>query len=161
MQDTLNSIVLYNFQSFTQMVSDNLITTLSHPLHPYTAHPPFPLPTGNHQFVSVRLLLFCFIHQFVVFFRFHIQVISYSICLYLTYFTQHSVLQVHPHCCKWQNFYSFFMAFRKILWKNPNELFGQPYILHLSIYLSIYLYIYHILFIHSSVDCFLILLGLC
>ena len=30
--------------------------------------------------------------------------ISYSICLSLTYFPQHSVLQIHPRCCKWQNF---------------------------------------------------------
>ena len=30
--------------------------------------------------------------------------ISYSICLSLTYFTWHNALQVHSCCCKWQNF---------------------------------------------------------
>ena len=30
--------------------------------------------------------------------------ISYSICLSLTYFTLHNALKVHPCCHKWQNF---------------------------------------------------------
>ena len=30
--------------------------------------------------------------------------LSYNICLSLTYFTQHNALQVHPCCCKWQDF---------------------------------------------------------
>ena len=30
--------------------------------------------------------------------------IAYDICLSLTYFTEHNTLQVHPCCCKWQNF---------------------------------------------------------
>ena len=29
--------------------------------------------------------------------------ISYNICLSLSYFTKHNALQVHPCCCKWQN----------------------------------------------------------
>ena len=33
--------------------------------------------------------------------------ISCSICLCLTYFTKHNTLQVHPCCCKWQNFILF------------------------------------------------------
>ena len=41
---------------------------------PHIVPRPFPVPTGNHEFVSVSmsLLLFCFIHYFVVIFRFHI-----------------------------------------------------------------------------------------
>ena len=34
--------------------------------------------------------------------------IIYSICLCLTYFTRHNTLQVHPCCCKWQNFILFY-----------------------------------------------------
>ena len=34
------------------------------------------------------------------------QVMTYSICLCLIYFTKHNTLQVHS-CCKWQNFILF------------------------------------------------------
>ena len=34
--------------------------------------------------------------------------IVYSICLCLTYFTKYNTLQVHPCCCKWQNFILFY-----------------------------------------------------
>ena len=62
-------------------------------LHPIvcTSHSPtpiLPLPlsliTISLFSISVSLLLFCYIHQFVVFFRFHIQVVSYSIYLSLS-----------------------------------------------------------------------------
>ena len=46
--------------------------------------------------------------------------ISYEICLSLTYFTKHNTFQVHPCCCKWQNFI-LFMA----------EYYSIVYILHL------------------------------
>ena len=39
-------------------------------------------------------------HKLALLFRFHIQVISYSVCLSLTYFTKRNTLQVHPCCCK-------------------------------------------------------------
>ena len=34
--------------------------------------------------------------------------ISYSICLSLTYFPKQSTLQVHSYCCKWHNFILLF-----------------------------------------------------
>ena len=39
------------------------------------------------------------------FFSFHIQVITYSTCLFLCviYFTKHNVLRVHLCCQKWQD----------------------------------------------------------
>ena len=33
--------------------------------------------------------------------------ISYSVCVSLTYFTKRNTLQLHPYCCKWQNFVRF------------------------------------------------------
>ena len=44
------------------------------------------------------LFLFNYICSYVLFLRFHVQVKSYSIYLYLTYFTQHNILQVKL-CC--------------------------------------------------------------
>ena len=45
------------------------------------------LVTTSLFFISVSLFLFCYIHSFLLFLRFHIQMISYSICLSLIYFT--------------------------------------------------------------------------
>ena len=56
--------------------------------------------------------------------------ISYNICLSLTYFTQYDNPWVHPCSCKWQYFILFY---------------GWVIIFH-----SVCMY--HILFIHSSVD---------
>ena len=78
--------------------------------YPYFSPPFFLLPTGNQYFffpISVSLFLFCYIHQFVLIFRFHIQVITYSICM--TYSTKYNILWVHPFCSKWQNFIHFFL----------------------------------------------------
>ena len=47
------------------------------------------------------------IHQFPVFLRSYIYMISYSFCLSLSYFTYHNALQGHPCCCRWQNFVPF------------------------------------------------------
>ena len=58
--------------------------------------------------VSESLFLFCYIYYFVLFFRFHISMISYSICLSLTYFPKQNTLQVHSYCCKWHNFILLF-----------------------------------------------------
>ena len=33
---------------------------------------------------------------------------TYSVFLHLTNFTKHNTLQVHPCCCKWQNFIFFY-----------------------------------------------------
>ena len=56
------------------------------PLLPYIALPSSvsPLVTSSLFSVSVNLLLFCYIHWFVVLLRFYLEVISYSICLLLS-----------------------------------------------------------------------------
>ena len=53
---------------------------------------------------------FCFVISYwlVLFFRLHIQVITYRVCLCLIYFTKHNTLQVHSCCCKWQIFIRFY-----------------------------------------------------
>ena len=63
-----------------------------------------PLVTTNLFSVSMSLVSFCYIHSFVLVFRFHIYVKTYSVYFSLTYFTKHNALQVHPCCCKWQHF---------------------------------------------------------
>ena len=51
--------------------------------YPYTAPSHFSLPSGYHWFVTfVSLFLSCY--PFVLFFRFHIWVITYNICLSLS-----------------------------------------------------------------------------
>ena len=51
----------------------------------YLAPPPFPLPLVTTSLFSrsVSLFLFCYIHLFLLFFRFHMWVITYGICLLL------------------------------------------------------------------------------
>ena len=41
--------------------------------------------------------------------------IIYSICLSLTYFTKHDILQVNPCCCRWRNFI--------ILWRSGKRIY--------------------------------------
>ena len=44
----------------------------------------------------------------VVFFRFHMSVRSYTICiLFLPYFTWYNSFKLHPCCYKWQDFFLF------------------------------------------------------
>ena len=52
--------------------------------YPYVASPLFPLPTVTTKliFISVSLFLFCYVSQFVLFFRFHIS----DIIQYLSFF---------------------------------------------------------------------------
>ena len=73
---------------------------------PFSSTTLFPLPLphppevfGNH------CSTLCY-HAFN-FFRFPIYVRSCDICLCLTYFTLHSVLQVHPCCHQWQGLLLF------------------------------------------------------
>ena len=71
---------------------------------------PPPLPLGNHKSVlyicqSVSVSQVC---SYVLYFRFHTQVISFGICLSLSdLLAQHDNLQVHPCCCKWHYFILF------------------------------------------------------
>ena len=103
---------------------------------------PFPLPTCNYYLfsMSVSLFLFCHIHSFVLFFRLHVWVF---VLVCLTYFTKHNTLQVHSHCCKWQNF---------IFFKCLSNIPFQEYSTYMySAYIPFHTYIYTFL-IHSSVD---------
>ena len=87
----------------------------------------------------VDLFLFCYIHS--LFFRFLISNNTQYLFFSVTCFTNQNTLQVHPCCCKWQNFI-FFIT--------------EQYIL-----VCMYVFLCHIFFIHSSVDehvgCFYIL----
>ena len=90
-----------------------VVQYILHPiLHPTVLHPTSPalyctllptLETTSSFSVFVKspscLLYSLFLKGF------HEQVISYSICRSLTYFTQHNSFQVHPCCCKWQIFF--------------------------------------------------------
>ena len=65
---------------------------------------------------------------------------SYSICLSLTYFTEHNTLKVHPYCPKLQNFL--------FLWLNSSPLCA---------YVCVFVYT-SVSFIHSFTDGYLVCL---
>ena len=60
--------------------------------------PTSPQITASFFSIFVSLFLFCYIRSFVLFFRFHIEVITYSICFPLSALS-HNTLQVHPCSC--------------------------------------------------------------
>ena len=64
-----------------------------------------PRPTSTITFFSASLYGFLFI--FVLFFRFHLSVKPEGICFSLTYFSDHTTLQVHPCCHTWRDFILF------------------------------------------------------
>ena len=73
---------------------------------------PSPLPSKPQAttmcflyLVSVSVLLDS--QDCYIYFRFHIKVMWFTICLSLTYFIMHNTLKVHPCCCRWQNFIFF------------------------------------------------------
>ena len=102
---------------------------------------PFPLPTCNYYLfsISVSLFLLCHIHSFVLFFRLHVWVF---VLLCLTYFTKHNTLQVHSHCCKWQNF-NFFLN-GSVIFHSRNI----PHICIVHIFYSIHIYTYIYVYIY-------------
>ena len=59
---------------------------------------------------SLYLSVFCYVQLYVLFFRVRIEVKTEFVFLYLTYFTKHNIFQVHPCCCKWQNFLLFWLS---------------------------------------------------
>ena len=72
-----------------------------------TPYPNLSLPTCLSPLVSHKFVFYVHesvsvlhIHSLVLFFRFHIYVILYNICLSLTYFAKRNILWVHPHGCK-------------------------------------------------------------
>ena len=78
-------------------VSMSPFSFLLHPPTPYSLQPPPHLAV----LLPMSLSLFCLLVQFI---RFCIWVRSYVVFLWLAYFTQHNVLQVHPCCHKGYNF---------------------------------------------------------
>ena len=60
--------------------------------------------------ITGSLFLVCYIYSFVLFFRFHNKWKHTAfVFLFLTYFTGHNSLQIHPCCLKWQNFIPFYV----------------------------------------------------
>ena len=63
-----------------------------------------------HKFVSYfcESISILYVYLICIFLRFQIKVILYSIYFSLSNsFTKHSILQIHPHCCKGQYFTLF------------------------------------------------------
>ena len=89
----INVLVIFHLQSLQNIgyIPHVVTASLQPVLYPEvcTSYSPtlvFPLPpTGKHQLfsVSVSLLFCCYIHQYGVFFRFHIEVIRINIYLWL------------------------------------------------------------------------------
>ena len=83
-------------------------------LSPYSSLAPLlslsPLVTTSLFFIFVSLFLFFILFTSLFYFLdstykwYH----PVFVFLYRTYFTKHNILQVHPCCCKWQNFILFY-----------------------------------------------------
>ena len=75
-----------------------------------------PLSTSSHWKLvcSPHLwVLFCFvifIHLLYYLYIIYIYMITYGICLPLTYFAKSNNLQVHSCLCKWQHFIFFWLS---------------------------------------------------
>ena len=68
---------------------------------PYTASSPFLLSIGNSYFIlCIWEFVSVLLYSLLLYFLDSTEVMSYSICLPLTYFTYHNALQVHSCCCK-------------------------------------------------------------
>ena len=74
----------------------------------------YPSPTSPCPLVTISLFsmsvdLFCLLYRFIcIIFRLHIWVVSYSICLSLTYFMKYNILYAHLGYCKCQHFILFY-----------------------------------------------------
>ena len=117
-KDSLDSIILYKFRSFTQMTSYNPIITLFPLTSLLSHHPSFSLLVIASLFsIFVSLFLLCFSHQCVVFFIFHTHM--NLICLSLIYFSFQIILLGHPYFYKWQ-IWLFFMAEYSIVYTHTH-----------------------------------------
>ena len=65
---------------YPSYVSQFASANLKPPIHPFST----PLPLGNQKFILYVCIYFCFIDTFVSHFRFHVQLMSYAICLFLS-----------------------------------------------------------------------------
>ena len=78
-----------------------------------SSSPILPLSSNPLSLETTRLFsvsVFCYVQLYVLFFRVRIQVKTEFVFLCLTYFTKHNIFQVHPCCCKWQNFLLFWLS---------------------------------------------------
>ena len=91
----------------------------------HTPNPPSQIPFPWQP--QVCFLFHRYVH--LLYFRFHIQVISYGICLSLTYIAQYDNLQVHPCSCKWHYFILFSGLYSIVC-------------VSVYIYICVYIYIY-------------------
>ena len=77
--------IIYLYHAYFISSSLYLLIPFLHLVSPL----PISLPViTSLSSVSVCLFLFCYSHSFVLFFRFHLQVRAYNICLSLIYFTK-------------------------------------------------------------------------
>ena len=94
---------------------------------------PFPSPLVITICSLYLWVCFCSVIYIHLFFRLHVCVF---VLLCLTYFTKHNTLQVHAHCCKWQNF-----IFLKWLCNIPfQEYSTYVYCIYSIPYIYIYIY---------------------
>ena len=69
----------------------------------------FSLVATGMSSLSPSLFLFCYVYSFALCFSIsHISDKTIFVFLYLTYFTKHNIVQVHPCCCRCQNFILFY-----------------------------------------------------
>ena len=107
----LNSIVLYNFQNFTHMISYHPMITSFYPPAPILPFPPYlsPMVITNLFSVSISLLFFFFYSLVCCIFKSpHIS----DIRQYLSFSAWFIPFSIMPSksicCCKWQNFILFY-----------------------------------------------------
>lgn len=96
-----NTVSLTIYHHGVQQIPRTQLSCRTETLHPLTdisPLPPLPNPDNHHPtlapvHVTVQIP--------------HISEIRQCLCVCLAYFTQHSVLQVCPHCHKWKNLLIF------------------------------------------------------
>ena len=102
-------LVSFSVQKLVTIYSCSLLRVcISYFLTPILSTPP-TVVTISLSSISVSLILFCYTHWCVVFLdSIYMRYYTVFVITYLTCFTWHNTLQVHPCCCKWQFFIIFY-----------------------------------------------------